>query len=253
MTAESRSTAAARFSMLMPLERSTRPASTEVRRSSHSRTGVPRRVSISSANSRTQPDCRPSDPRILIGLPRSTRPTSRSRMSSPRASRSARLFVRTRFGNPWAVIRSGSLIAIPIRFLPRSSARMREACGFTSFNYSRGHVTFETRLASPRGADYEACQPDVYVRSRARSAAPGHACGWAGRGDRHPVFWAPVLHYGHHGDDHRLHPGAVCRVYDAASPAAQPGRVLHLHDRAPVSLRDRHGRVLADGDRKSVV
>ena len=34
MTAESRSTAAARFSMPMPLERSTRPASTLVSRSS---------------------------------------------------------------------------------------------------------------------------------------------------------------------------------------------------------------------------
>ena len=39
MTAERRSTAAARFSILMPLERSTRPASTEVRRSSQSLTG----------------------------------------------------------------------------------------------------------------------------------------------------------------------------------------------------------------------
>src|ERR1039458_5302975 len=39
MTAERRSTAAARFSMLMPLERRTRPASTEVRRSSQSLTG----------------------------------------------------------------------------------------------------------------------------------------------------------------------------------------------------------------------
>ena len=39
MTAERRSTAAARFSMLMPLERSTRPASTVVSRSSQSLTG----------------------------------------------------------------------------------------------------------------------------------------------------------------------------------------------------------------------
>src|ERR1039457_21565 len=41
MTAERRSTAAARFSMLMPLERSTRLASTLVRRSSQRFTGMP--------------------------------------------------------------------------------------------------------------------------------------------------------------------------------------------------------------------
>src|ERR1039458_3327314 len=129
MTAERRSTAAARFSMLMPLERRTRPASTEVRRSSHSLTGRRVRFSSDSANSRTQTDCRPSVPRILMGLPSRIKPTSRWRMSCSRTSRSVRMRVRTRLGRPCAVMPRGSLMASPMRRLPRSSARMRGKAG----------------------------------------------------------------------------------------------------------------------------
>ena len=54
--------------MLMPLDRSTRPASTLVRRSSQSFTGSLVRFSISPANSRTQADWRPSLPPHIDGV-----------------------------------------------------------------------------------------------------------------------------------------------------------------------------------------
>src|SRR5664279_3258339 len=148
MTAERRSTAAARFSMLMPLERKTRPASTEVRRSSQSLTGRWVRFSSEAANSRTHTDCRPSVPRILMGLPSRIMPTSRWRMSCSRRSRSVRMRVRTRLGRPCAVMPKGSLMASPMRRLPRSRARIRVKAGVKQFHYRRVRATVETRVVN---------------------------------------------------------------------------------------------------------
>src|SRR5580692_7587886 len=126
--------------MLMPLERRTRPASTEVRRSSQNVTGKPVHRSNSAPNSRTHPDWRPSEPRMLMGLPIRISPTSRSFTSDSKAARSVRLFVRTKLDRPCAVILKGSLIANPIRFLPRSSARMRGWEGVKSISLYRGQL-----------------------------------------------------------------------------------------------------------------
>src|ERR1039458_5952548 len=146
MTAERRSTAAARFSMLMPLERRTRPASTEVRRSSQSLTGRRVRFSSAAANSRTHTDCRPSVPRILMGLPSRIMPTSRWRMSCSSRSRSVRMRVRTRLGRPCAVMPKGSLMASPMRRLPRSRARIRVKAGVKQFHYRLVRATVETKV-----------------------------------------------------------------------------------------------------------
>src|ERR1039458_1953235 len=146
MTAERRSTAAARFSMLMPLERRTRPASTEVRRSSQSLTGRWVRFSSAAANSRTHTDCRPSVPRILMGLPSRIMPTSRWRMSCSSRSRSVRMRVRTRLGRPCAVMPKGSLMASPMRRLPRSRARIRVKAGVKQFHYRLVRATVETKV-----------------------------------------------------------------------------------------------------------
>src|ERR1035438_7058523 len=94
-------------------------------RSSHIRTGRPARTASASANSRAQADWRPSSPLMCSGFPTRIRATSRSSTWRASSAKSARLVVRTRLGSPCAVIPRGSLMAMPMRFFPRSRARMR--------------------------------------------------------------------------------------------------------------------------------
>src|SRR6185295_814819 len=64
------------------------------------------------------------------GSPSRIRRTSFSAARRSRAAKSVRILTRWRVGSPWAVSPSGSLSASPIRFFPRSSARMRPFPGF---------------------------------------------------------------------------------------------------------------------------
>src|ERR1035441_4742486 len=75
-------------------------------------------------------------------------PTSRWRMSCSSRSRSVRMRVRTRLGRPCAVMPKGSLMASPMRRLPRSRARIRVKAGVKQFHYRRARATVETRVVN---------------------------------------------------------------------------------------------------------
>src|ERR1700681_3530450 len=62
---------------------------------------------------------------MLRGCPNRTSFTSCSRARAWSAAMSSRMVVRSSVARPWADIPSGSLSALPMRFLPRSSARIR--------------------------------------------------------------------------------------------------------------------------------
>src|ERR1035438_160363 len=81
-----------------------------------------------------------------MGLPSRIMPTSRWRMSCSSRSRSVRMRVRTRLGRPCAVMPKGSLMASPMRRLPRSRARIRVKAGVKQFHYRRVRATVETKV-----------------------------------------------------------------------------------------------------------
>ena len=64
------------------------------------------------------------------GSPSRIRQTSCSVASRSNSARSVRILTRWRVGSPCAVMPKGSLSASPIRFFPRSSARIRPFRGF---------------------------------------------------------------------------------------------------------------------------
>src|SRR5581483_426379 len=81
------------------------------------------------------------------------------------------MVVRWNVGRPWAVMPSGSLIASPMRFFPRSSARIRPFTGFVW--YSTGTPIIVIASGRTGFIDAEVCPDgtwDTLARSRDRAA-----------------------------------------------------------------------------------